>query len=356
MFRATDIRRVVGGFLILTAVIAVALMAFAFAFGAPQTVIFNSIPLGLLMCATIGGSSIALMAVIVPAVGRWPAALRWAAYLPTFALGGTIGTLIAAMVVDLIGVAATQTVFSQNIRGTIPTSIIIGSVITALEHAKARLRVVERQLQAQRLERERAERLASEAQLASLSARVQPHFLFNTLNSIAALVLENPKKAESLIEQLSAVLRSSLDVAPLVPLEREIALVRDYLGIQRARFGDRLRFEVASDDPALAAATVPPFAVQTLVENAIKHVGGRRDAGVSIQVRARAAADATIVEVIDDGDGFIPEQLKGGHGLDMLQARLRAVYGRDAVLEFERRKGAMLVRLRVPMTAPRRVA
>jgi LytS/YehU family sensor histidine kinase len=346
----------VAWFLAVTAAITVAVLAFAFAFGTRQTVIFNNIPFAVLISGTIGGSCTALLALVVPAVARWPVALQWVAFLPTFALGGVIGTFIAALAFDALGVAPASRIFLQNIRGTIPTTLVIGSVIMAFEAAKGRLRAVEAQLQAQRLERERAERLASEAQLASLTARVQPHFLFNTLNSIAALVRENPVAAEQLIEQLSAVLRRSLDTATLVPLERELALVADYLAIQRARFGDRLRFTVDGGDAALGAATVPPFAVQTLVENAIKHVGGRRDEGVSIEVLARAAAGTAVVEVIDDGDGFTPEQLKGGHGLDTLQGRLRAVYGRGAALELERRPGRMTVRLRVPLPAGERTA
>lgn len=339
----------------MTAAIAAAVMTFAFAFGTPQTVLVSNIPFAVLISGTIGGSCTALLALVVPVVARWPAMLQWAAFLPTFAVGGVIGTFLAALVVNVLGVAPVSRVFAQNIRGTIPTTIVIGTVIMTFEFAKARLRAVEAQLQSQRLERERAERLASEAQLASLTARVQPHFLFNTLNSIASLVRENPGAAEQLIEQLSAVLRSSLDTATLVPLERELALVRDYLGIQGARFGDRLRFTVDGGDPALADALVPPFAVQTLVENAIKHVGSRRDNGVSIEVRARADTGAVAIEVIDDGDGFTPDELKGGHGLDTLQGRLRAMYGRDAALELERRPGGMVVRLRVPAAAPARI-
>ena len=346
----------VAAFLAITVAISVAVLAFAFAFGARQTVIFN-IPFAVLISGAIGGSCTALLALVVPAVARWPVALQWAAFLPTFAVGGVIGTLLTALAVDVLGIAPASRVFMQNIRGTIPTTLVIGSVIMAFEFARARLRAVEAQLQAQRVERERAERLASEAQLASLTARVQPHFLFNTLNSIAALVRENPVAAEQLIEELSAVLRSSLDTATLVPLGRELVLVGDYLAIQRARFGSRLRFAVDGDDPALSGATVPPFAVQTLVENAIEHVGGRRDEGVAIEVRARADAGTTVVEVVDDGDGFTPDQLKGGHGLDTLQGRLRVVYGSDASLEFERQPGRMTVCLRAPTTTgPERTA
>src|SRR5207245_321098 len=118
-------------------------------------------------------------------------------------------------------------------------------------------------------ERDEAEarRLAAEAQLASLEARVDPHFLFNTLNSIAALVRDRPADAERVIEQLAALMRSSLDrTASLVPLEDELAVVASYLDIERVRFGNRLRFAIAP--PAGAGrGLVPRLSVQTLAEN-----------------------------------------------------------------------------------------
>ena len=116
-------------------------------------------------------------------------------------------------------------------------------------------------------ERDEAEarRLAAEAQLASLESRVNPHFLFNTLNSIATLVHDNPSAAERMTTQLAALLRSSLDGgSPLVPLADELNIVRAYLEIERVRFGERLRFDVRTDDDA-GRLRVPRLAVQTLV-------------------------------------------------------------------------------------------
>src|SRR5687768_11706415 len=146
------------GFAALTATIAVAVLAFAFAFGTPQTVVFNNIPFALLICATISASSIALIAVVMPLVYRRPAPVQWAVFLPTFALAGVIGTLLAAVIVGVLGVvplSRIMAVFAQNIRGTVPTSMVIGAVLMALEHGKARLRAAEAQLQQQRTERER---------------------------------------------------------------------------------------------------------------------------------------------------------------------------------------------------------
>jgi len=182
--------------------------------------------------------------------------------------------------------------------------------------------------------------------LASLSSRVQPHFLFNTLNSIAALIRENPEQAEQTVERLASLLRSSLDQTQIVPLEQEIKLVRDYLEIQKTRLGERLTFEIAVE-PGIQAG-VPPFSVQTLVENSVKHVAGRRQGGVDLHIRASRFGDDVIILVADNGPGFDADSMKSGHGLDNLQARLRAVYGDRAGLEFLREPSQMTVRLRIP--------
>src|SRR5262249_62280554 len=128
-----------------------------------------------------------------------------------------------------------------------------------LDHAEMALRTKER-------DEAEARRLAAEAQLASLESRVNPHFLFNTLNSIATLVHDNPAAAERMTTQLAALLRSSLDsAAPLVPLDEELAVVRAYLDIERVRFGARLRCDVEVAGPA-GTMRVPRLSVPPLVE------------------------------------------------------------------------------------------
>jgi LytS/YehU family sensor histidine kinase len=230
----------------------------------------------------------------------------------------------------------------------LPITVVVGVVTTLIVSNKERLEASRAALQTQRLERERAEKLAAEAQLASLSSRVQPHFLFNTLNSIAALIRENPEQAEQTVQRLASLLRSSLDQTQTIPLEQEIKLVRDYLEIQKTRLGERLHFEIVLE-PGLQAA-VPPFSVQTLVENSVKHVAGRRQEGVDLQIRASRFGDHVIVFVTDNGPGFDAGSIKAGHGLDNLQARLRAVYGNRAGLEFLREPGRMIVRMRLPIS------
>jgi hypothetical protein len=324
-----------------------------------QTTVFEgSILFVVTLCTTITGSAIVLLVVVMPLVHRWPRAAQWLVFLPTFASAGALGTWLAPAVLYAIGVLpsdAIRTVFAENFRGTIPSTIVVGTVLLAVEGYKARLRAAEAQLQTQRIDRERSERLLSEARLAALSARVQPHFLFNTLNAIAALVRENPHQAEQTVEQLSAVLRGSLDTAVLVPLAREMKLVDDYMRIQQVRFGGRLRFTVDWDAESVGAAMLPPFAVQALVENAIKHVAGERAEGVAIHVRARRTDACLLVDVSDDGSGFDEDAARAGHGLDTLRGRLRSMFGDDGRLELDRQPTSMTVRLSVPFVTTERL-
>ena len=299
----------------------------------------------------IGGLSWSVM----PTLGAWtehkPPLLRWTILVSALLATGTVGTAIAAAI-RYYGFGAGKSVYSPMLlfTNTLPVAlavtVVVGVITTLIVSNKERLEASRMALQTQRLERERAEKLAAEAQLASLTSRVQPHFLFNTLNSISALIRENPEQAEQTIERLASLLRSSLDQTETVPLEQEIKLVRDYLEIQKTRLGERLHFEVTVE-PGVQAA-VPPFSVQTLVENAVKHVAGRRQEGATLQIRARRFNGDVVVFVTDNGPGFTEDSMRAGHGLDNLQGRLRAIYGDRAGVEFLREAGSMIVRLRVP--------
>jgi hypothetical protein len=177
-----------------------------------------------------------------------------------------------------------------------------------------------------------SERQASEARLASLESRIRPHFLFNALNSAAALIPTEPRRAEDVLVRLGALLRSSLDTrARLVPLADELRVVVDYLEIERSRFGERLAYDVEVAEGAGEVA-VPPFAVQTLVENSVKHAVAARAEGARIAIRARMDGGALVVAVTDDGPGFRGTPWVAGHGLDSLRERLATLYGAGATL------------------------
>jgi len=283
--------------------------------------------------------------------------MRWPAYLLTMTVTATIGTVLAGgyyfLTAEYFGQGlpwngSFRAVVKEALSSSIPITWVIGSLVTAFGTISHRLQAAELALRTQQLERERAEKLAAEAQLASLASRVQPHFLFNTLNAISALVREEPTRAEAMIERLATLLRSSLDSAQTVPLSRELKLVTDYLDIQQERLGARLRYQVESTPDTDAA--VPPFSIQTVVENCLKHVAGRRSEGVSVTVRATQTASELLIDVVDDGPGFSEDAVKAGSGLDNLQGRLRALFGDRAKLEFRRDASGMTVRLRVPLS------
>ena len=220
-------------------------------------------------------------------------------------------------------------------------SLIIGIAVTAYETMRGQLDDTIVALRTKERDEAEARRLAAEAQLASIESRVQPHFLFNTLNSIAALVHDDPAGAERMTGQLAALLRSALDstATPLVPLDEELRVVRAYLDIERVRFGDRLRYSVDLGDGA-GPKLVPRMALQTLVENSVKYaVSPRRPRRLDRGARERGRRPRPRL-VEDDGPGFDAASRPAGHGLDLLAGRLAMLFGDRASLGVESRPGS----------------
>jgi two-component system sensor histidine kinase AlgZ len=197
-----------------------------------------------------------------------------------------------------------------------------------------------------RVEREqaRAERAgvaALESRLEALQARTNPHFLFNSLNTVMELVASDPALAEETLARLAAIYRYALEGAErrLVLLQDELDAVRDYLEVERARFGDRLRyhFEVG---PGAASIKVPPLLVQPLVENAVLHSIGRRIEGGEVRLIVRAEGGALELVVSDDGPDPGSKAHRGaGSSLRNIAERLRLLYGESASLTTRRLPG-----------------
>jgi len=229
---------------------------------------------------------------------------------------------------------------------------LAGTVISMYESFHARLEETTLQLRTKELERERALKLAGEAQLASLESRIHPHFLFNTLNSISSLIPEDPERAERLVEQMASLLRFSLDAnhAGLVPLDREMKIVCDYLAIEQARFGDRLRFQI---DPweEIGETKVPPLAIQTLVENSVKHAVSRSRMGGEIRVSMCCENGLLRVHVVDEGPEFTLDSASSGHGLDILKGRLAALFGQQGSLSLDRLGNCNQLTLSIPQSS-----
>ncbi|HZR25189.1 MAG TPA: histidine kinase [Vicinamibacterales bacterium] len=180
-----------------------------------------------------------------------------------------------------------------------------------------------------------AARLA-DARLQLLSMQLQPHFLFNTLNTIAELVHDDPDGADRMIASLSDLLRKTLELGPAqeIPLGAELELLERYLDIQRARFGDRLRVGMTVGDDARAAA-VPVLLLQPIVENAIRHGLAEHIAAGRIHIDAHRQGDRLVITVEDDGPGLPAAAAphKERVGLGNTRARLEALYGTDHRLE-----------------------
>ena len=190
------------------------------------------------------------------------------------------------------------------------------------------------------------------AKLAALQAQMNPHFLFNSLNTVAVLVRdEETKRATAVIEHLSDVLRRTLSRtrASEVSLEEELDLVRDYLAVEQARFSDRLRIEI-DVDPSLLSAAIPGFALQHLVENAVRHgISRRTDAGL-IRIVAARAGDMLELTVSDDGAGIHGNTTMTGHGLANTRERLTTLYGERAAVDVSAAgtTHGTIARLRIP--------
>jgi sensor histidine kinase YesM len=212
-------------------------------------------------------------------------------------------------------------------------ALVIGLSVHTYEKIRDRMQATTLQLRTQELEKERALKLVSEARLASLESRLHPHFLFNTLNSISALILEDPVLAEQMVQRLATLLRTSLDTCEqnYVPLREELKLVADYLEIERARFRERLSYSI-DVEPGLHLLPVPPLTLQPLVENSVKFAVSPRTKGGVIRISARLRETTLALEVWDDGPGFNGEMIPYGHGIDNLRARLTTMLGNGTEL------------------------
>jgi two-component system LytT family sensor kinase len=185
--------------------------------------------------------------------------------------------------------------------------------------------------QARRLEAADLERSLVSAQVEVLKMKLQPHFLFNTLNSVRFLALENDSAAVvTTVERLANLLRASMKTgSQLVPLEEEMSLVDEYLAIEQMRIGDRLRI-VRRIDPAVRQARVPGLVLQPIVENSIKHAFSQRLDASRLEIAALRDGDALRLVVADDGPGLPPgwDLASGcGRGLTNVIERLNALYG-----------------------------
>jgi len=246
-----------------------------------------------------------------------------------------------------------QTLAIGAINGLL--ALVVGGMVHAYDTLRWRLQETLREVEEVRLVEARLKEAAARAELSALQARINPHFFFNTLNTISSLLEEDPDKADEVVQTLADLFRYTFRVADAgpVPLSDELEFVAGYLDIERARFGDRLRV-VWEVEPEARAARLPGLVLQPLVENAVGHGIAPVRSGGTVVIRAAVRDGTLLVEVEDDGAGLRAAGtglLREGHGLANVSQRLAACYRGGASLDLEAGPGGRGAIARVTMPA-----
>ena len=239
----------------------------------------------------------------------------------------------------------TMDTFSNNVALLVTAALVLTLVILAvIEHVR---------------DHDKQTRAAAAAEVRALQARMNPHFLGNALNAIAALSTVAPRQVPRATGRLRQFLRASFDQQErmLVPLEEELALVSAYLDIEALRFGSRLKVERAID-PCLLKVLIPPFSLQPLVENAVQHGLHSSPRAGRVRLLVRPVGGWLELSVSDDGQGVSPTEVEKVffaerprvHALVLLRRRLQGLFGRSFQLEVRSEVGqGTAVTLRIPL-------
>ncbi|HEY0761583.1 MAG TPA: histidine kinase [Pyrinomonadaceae bacterium] len=222
-----------------------------------------------------------------------------------------------------------------------PTNVMFYWGVIVIEHALDYYqKLQERELRASQLEAQLAQ-----SQLQVLKMQLHPHFLFNTLNAISALIRESPDEAEEMVSRLGDLLRMTLETAGLqeVPFKKELEFLRHYIDIEQTRFQDRLRVEMAIE-PETLDGLVPSMILQPLVENSVRHGVAPRPEGGCIKIKAWRDNSLLQLEVEDDGPGLCGDKpMKERVGLTNTRARVSNLYGDGHGLKLRHAAGGGLV-------------
>ena len=277
---------------------------------------------------------------------------RQAGLAAAFSLASTTGK-VALTALDRMRVGGGPAVFQLDFR-IVPwqlfVSLLVYLTLAGVAYALANADRVRQEA----ARAARAEALQAQAELAALRAQLNPHFLLNTLHSVLGLVAREPTAAEDALERLGDLLHYAIRVhrgrLDQVAFREEWDFVRSYLDLERLRLGERLRVSLIAD-PGVFAGVVPPFCLQPLVENAVRHAVAPRAEGGCVTVEARSAGSEIRLEVRDDGPGRTGSNGDevGGLGLRLVEERLAVLYRGHAGFAAESpRDGGYRVRLSLP--------
>ena len=286
---------------------------------------------------------------------RAPVRLRNAAVLVPFVLAiAAVRSLFdASLPMFLEGVATDGPVDPRHYAWSAAHTHVLFAVLLI---AIANYLRLQRDIGERRRDEARFQAELANARLRRLRADIHPHFLFNALNAVAALVHADASKADRMLGALGELLRRSVasQDAMEVTIAEELDFLEKYLDVQRTRFGDRLRTKIVVTDESLLGAAIAPLLLQPLVENAIIHgIGQKRDGG-SVSVRVTGDAAWLRIEIRDDGPGADPAQIfgRGSVGVPNVKARLEYLYGDAQSLTFRRDGNTFLSEVVIPRRSP----
>jgi hypothetical protein len=234
-------------------------------------------------------------------------------------------------------------------RRAAPLLFVMGFLLFLLSSALHYLLLALEESRVAETEALRFQILSREAELRALRAQIHPHFLFNSLNSINALVVSRPEEARRMCVLLADFLRRSLALGARdrVTLAEELALAEDLLAIEKVRFGARLAFTPQVDEAALACQ-VPPLLLQPLVENAVTHGIAQVIEGGTVRLDARRRGETLLVTIENPRDGAAPARAGAGIGIENVRRRLETLYGRDGALRLRAEGDVFHVALELP--------
>ncbi len=340
--------------------VAGALVGFAIGFfSGARTAIATSVRLSILFANAAGFAAVLSARFVLPRYAVLPRFASIPLAVLTLLAGGAFGSALVIFA-DPVFILYQGRMAAIVIVVDSFLAVTLGLIVYNYEKMRDEIERSYRELAANRVREERLRELAARSELKALKAQINPHFLFNALNSISALTTIDPEAAQGTLERLASIFRRTLLASEKgsVPLSSELELVDAYLDVERARFGDRLRVE-QDVEPAALEVAVPPLILQPIIENAVRHGISPKVEGGVIRVEARIEGENLEVSISDDGvgsDGIDLNVLSGeGYGLRNVRDRMGTIFGPGERLSIESRPaGGTVVRLSIPRTLSER--
>jgi sensor histidine kinase YesM len=297
------------------------------------------VPTGVLFANAIGFAAGLSARFVLPRYSGLPTWIRLPLATATLLAGGAFGSALVIFWTPLAVLYQGRLLLLLIVVDSI-IAVIIGLIVYNYERLRDQIEESYAAIARNRVREERLRELAARSELKALKAQINPHFLFNALNSISALISSDPEAAQQTLERLAGIFRGTLLASEKgsVPFRKEMELVNAYLDVERARFGRRLNVE-ESIDPDTRDVPVPALILQPVVENAVRHGISPTVEGGTLSIEAKLVDDELRIVVRDDGKGTglidLEEMLSGGYGLRNVRDRLVTRFGPGEWFKFE---------------------